>query len=468
MKKLFRIKNNNTQHSDTWHFQDKRSPRHRSSDFDGDGWKKILRQWRQHHYHSSFAHSSPLLYEPLLAAVSSLSGTPAFNQAEQEDIDALLNHFSASTLEEIPVLEQLLRFVSPEDQSFSDEGLTLLHIAAKKGFQHSIEILLKHSENSWIAVQNIACKRHGHTPLHLAAMYGFDQCVHTLLNAKADPTIINFAKKTALHYASSYGYSACVNAILNHALGKWKISAASASTSSASKEKSLLNMQDSYGHTALHLAVIDGNVTVVQILLQSHANVTLQDDEQRTALDIARALAEAGSPEHAEMVRMLERGKLKEKTNSGQHIQHTTASPPSLLFEGMNFSSSFNSLAPPHATVLFDGMAMHPPPRHPSPSISRAVSVSGVSVSKVSDTKFDLVPAGRWVVLQSGMLVAEPSGGRVLVHDSRYCSFQLSTIYSVTHRTQQYSQIFILYIIVCFFTHHPQYVTLTIHNTYCL
>jgi hypothetical protein len=30
------------------------------------------------------------------------------------------------------------------------------------------------------------------------------------------------------------------------------------------------------------------------------------------------------------------------------------------------------------------------------------------------------VPAGRWVVLQSGMLVAEPTSGTILVHDSRY------------------------------------------------
>ena len=334
------------------------SPSRRKSG-DGEGRVNRVNIWWHHHYSGSIA--NPLLYEPLLAPSESLTGM--LSQEDQDDVDALLASFTASTAEDISVMEQILHSVSPEDQSFNDEGLTLLHLAAKKGFQQSLELLLHHSINSWMTVQNIACTRNGHTPLHLAAMYGFEHCVHTLLNAKADPTIQNFAMKTALHYASAFGYCACVNAILNHTLGRWKPT----STTRPNKEKVLLNMQDNYGHTALHLAAIDGNVAVVRILLEAHASVALVDDEQRSALSIAQTLAEgSGSPEHMEMVQLL---RMARGTGvSTATAASAAASSPIAHSQTHSQTSNREEISPP-SSLLFEGMSFPPHP-HPYPSSS--------------------------------------------------------------------------------------------------
>jgi hypothetical protein len=383
-----------------------------------------------HHLASSGSGSSsstianPMLYEPLLVIGGTVGGG-ALSQEDVDDIDALLDRFTHSTTEELSVLEQLLQYVAPEDQSFNDEGLTILHIAAKKGYQHSLDILIKHSANSWISVPNIMCKRNGHTPLHLAAMYGHESCLHTLLNAKADPTIANFAKKTALHYACSFGYVTCVDAILNHTMGRWKLS--SSSVESPSNKTLLINMQDNFGHTSLHLACIDGNCAVVRLLLQAHASVSLVDDENRTALGIARTFST--SPEHLEIVRQLEAASstLGKKPVVDKSFASTIVNPDmDTLFQGMHVSDSQSNAGSVKMTggagdVLFDGLVIRGSPSRSPINVNYHTPKSFLtSPVATPPSPATCVPAGRWVVLQSGMLVAEPTSGTILVHDSRY------------------------------------------------
>lgn len=397
----------------------------------GDGEIKGKHWW----HHPGEAIDNPMLFESLLA-----TGSEALSLADEDSINDLLVEFSESLTEDVSLVEQLLKLVAPEDQSLNDEGLTLLHIAAKKGFNQCLDILIKQSNNSWVSVPNITCKRYGHTPLHLAAKYGFDRCVHTLLNAKADPAILNFAKKTALHYACSFGYVACADAILNHTMGRWRLSTSSISASNK-RERALIDMQDEFGLTALHLATVDGNSAIVRMLLQSHADTTLVDDGNRTALTIARTFD--SSPEHLDIVRQLE----YELTSSPHHLPHShehsvasaipkasslkssNTSPP-LLFEGMHLrvDSSVQlgtELSDTSAgdDPLFAGLQVHNdvPLSVTTTTTFRAKSPRMIAAPRpVSHSPAQtIVPAGRWVVLQSGMLVAEPSSGSILVHDSR-------------------------------------------------
>jgi ankyrin repeat protein len=46
-------------------------------------------------------------------------------------------------------------------------------------------------------------------------------------------------------------------------------------------------LQD-YGRSALHYAALDGHLAIAKRLLEGGADVTLRDDEGKTAIDIAR------------------------------------------------------------------------------------------------------------------------------------------------------------------------------------
>ena len=357
--------------------------------------------WR-HKYSHIF---NPLLYEPLLPSHRDS------NHVDQEDIDDLIAKFTHSDEEDIELLEQILCHVSPSDQSLNDEGLTLLHIAAKKGYQRCLDILLKHGVNNWTDAQNIMCKRHGQTPLHFASMNGFENCIHTLLNAKADPTKQNFSKKTPLHYACGFGYSSCADALLNHSLGKWKIIDSRTTTD----EKALINIRDDNGQTALHHAVIDGNVSTVKILLEAKANVFLLDDDHRSAMDIAKSMT---SHEHAEITKLLE----LRNPHSTIKLPSNDTALPSTLFEGLQISPATNSPATSPST-LFEGLLINQTDsirKNELNYLKKSSSSSPLPPDHILVEQKISIPIDRWVVLQSGMLVAEPTTGTILVHPSKY------------------------------------------------
>lgn len=304
--------------------------------------------WSKHHFERIL---NPLLYEPLLVLVSNEASCSSESKPmDEDDVDLLFAAYKDSTSDDTALLQQILRHVSPGDQSLDYEGLTLLHIASKKGFQASVDVLLKHGDKCWTEVQNLTCTRHGNTPLHLAAKYGFDRCVHTLLNAKADPKVTNFAKKTALHYSCSCGYKACVEALLDHTSGKWKKhTMKSPSGSGDGGQVELVDMQDDSGLSALHLAVIDGCPAVVNLLLQAHCSVTLQDDQGRTALAVARTL---DSAEHEEIVHLLE----EESARSSGGVRPAVGAA---LLKGVAMTVPFS---PPPPAILFDGLVIHSSP----------------------------------------------------------------------------------------------------------
>lgn len=62
--------------------------------------------------------------------------------------------------------------------------------------------------------------------------------------------------------------------------------------------------------TALHMAVLSSELTQVKLLLEFGASREIRDANGRTPLDLARELqAKRPTPEHAEVIRLLEAGK---------------------------------------------------------------------------------------------------------------------------------------------------------------
>ena len=53
------------------------------------------------------------------------------------------------------------------------------------------------------------------------------------------------------------------------------------------EKKADINLEDSSGRTALHLAAENGNLEVAELLLENKADINLQDSFDKTALDVA-------------------------------------------------------------------------------------------------------------------------------------------------------------------------------------
>lgn len=80
----------------------------------------------------------------------------------------------------------------------------------------------------------------GRTPLHLAAFRGFEDCIQMLLGAKSDPGLRtdNQSRNSALHLAALSRNPDALNCLINACVG----------------DREVLNAQNSLGDTALHLA----------------------------------------------------------------------------------------------------------------------------------------------------------------------------------------------------------------------
>ncbi|MBD3272843.1 hypothetical protein GF385_00640, partial [Candidatus Dependentiae bacterium] len=87
---------------------------------------------------------------------------------------------------------------------------TPLHLAAKKGHQEIVEMLLAKE-----GVDPSARDRYGNTPLHFAAKKGHPEIVKMLLAKDADlSNAENFIKSTPLHFAAEKGHQEIVEILL--------------------------------------------------------------------------------------------------------------------------------------------------------------------------------------------------------------------------------------------------------------
>jgi ankyrin repeat protein len=210
----------------------------------------------------------------------------------------------------------------------NDSGLTALHYAASRGHEKMVQLLL--NENAEID----PVTSNGSTPLHCAADFRHEAIVRTLLHTKANVNVVNNSRWTALHYAASRGHVSTVELLLSHAfeVPTMTISSSTALHLAAQRHhvvdaplehvewvnplnrvieegysnlsisidfrnesgepllnaKSLAEMRDSWGWTALHFTAWQGHSEVVDNMVSvKDLDVDIQDNDGRTALSRA-------------------------------------------------------------------------------------------------------------------------------------------------------------------------------------
>lgn len=144
---------------------------------------------------------------------------------------------------------------------YSMEGYTPLQTVVKIGNNEIVRILLQNN-----ADPNKCDLRHGYSPLQLAAINDHADCIITLLQHDAKLTYVNkmLNNRNALHYACENGHLKCISALItpDYELNPVK------KRDLLKEIFILLNAQDSYGLTPLHLAVIDGKAECVKLLIK--------------------------------------------------------------------------------------------------------------------------------------------------------------------------------------------------------
>ncbi|KAL4457582.1 hypothetical protein ABPG75_012447 [Micractinium tetrahymenae] len=106
------------------------------------------------------------------------------------------------------------------------------------------------------------------TPLHLAALYGHAECVRLLLERGARADVADSDGAQPLHDAAAGGYAAICEMLLEAAPG-------------------CIDRGDTDGDTPLHNAARGQHEAVVQLLVDRGADVSLQNDDFKTPVQLA-------------------------------------------------------------------------------------------------------------------------------------------------------------------------------------
>ena len=193
-------------------------------------------------------------------------------------------HCAAWTSQE--AMLRLLKDVGADVGCEDETGKTPLHYAAEKGHESAVRALIKMGASVDHADEL------GQTSLHLAAMHGHASAAHALLQKGADASLAANTGKTPLEVAVECGHHVMLSIFLRHNV---KI-----------EKTSLL----------LHQAAVQGDRTMVRILVEAGVSVKNEDEFGRSALYSA---AQAG---HAAVV-----GMLYEKGASVDHVDKEGKTP---------------------------------------------------------------------------------------------------------------------------------------------
>nr|XP_034311437.1 transient receptor potential cation channel subfamily A member 1 isoform X1 [Crassostrea gigas] len=149
---------------------------------------------------------------------------------------------------------------SGADISLKDnKNRNFLHLAIKYGGklnQFGVQSI-KHFKNLLNEKDDYGC-----TPLHYASREGYLVALDDLIELGAIVNPKNKDKQSPLHFAARYGrYNTC-RRLLDSKLGP-----------------NIINESDCDGFTALHLAALNGNVKIINLLMQKGARVTRAHDD---------------------------------------------------------------------------------------------------------------------------------------------------------------------------------------------
>ncbi|KAF2364038.1 Ankyrin repeat-containing domain [Trinorchestia longiramus] len=204
----------------------------------------------------------------------------------------------------------LLHQARPNVNARTLQGTTALHAAAAQGSLELIEKLLSHGADFNVQDKN------GVSTLHLACSGGHSEICSTLLDAGAHAAILDYVNNTPLHYAvSTFGVDVdnikklitkCPQALcITNKSGETPLIIAIRSLRHDIKEllESILKLalktmpkichsvilghRTVIGHTPLHLAVLEKQISCVRILLAAGAEVDSRDHLGHTPLALA-------------------------------------------------------------------------------------------------------------------------------------------------------------------------------------
>ncbi|KAG8531785.1 uncharacterized protein KY384_003421 [Bacidia gigantensis] len=210
-------------------------------------------------------------------------------------------------------------------------GDTALHAAASRGFEEICQVLLERgaeidAKNEWGNTALLLTSKHegtaqmllehganietkntdGNTVLHMCIIYGpegldDDSVIRAMLEKGADILLSTFNEEgqTAVHLASMEGKTKILRTlVLRGASASMKTSYGTtalhyAARNSLASTQFLIDSgcpvddQDSFGHTALHVATVAGNIECAHYLLDNGSSINMKDNEEATALHLA-------------------------------------------------------------------------------------------------------------------------------------------------------------------------------------
>ena len=164
---------------------------------------------------------------------------------------------------------QLLHEKGADIDQPNEEGQTPLCIAAIRGNESILQILLDHP-----TIQIDQADKSGKTPLIASTEAGQLKCVRHLLSHNASPSAYDREGRTALSWATAKGYKIIAKVLL--------------------KANAHIDHKDNNGNTPLALAVNGGHEAVVRFLLENGADAEIADEDEETPFEKARDAKMAG------------------------------------------------------------------------------------------------------------------------------------------------------------------------------
>ncbi|KAM6906046.1 NF-kappa-B inhibitor alpha-like [Lycodopsis pacificus] len=181
--------------------------------------------------------------------------------------DELVNDFEDM---HVNISEELTHEYEPWRSVVTDDGDTLLHLAIiHEATEHAFQMIKLSHKHPFLNAQN----HQRQTALHLAVITEQPQLVERLLKAGSDPRLADDSGNTALHIACKKGSLACFGVI----------------TQNCQRHiASMASFPNYSGHNCLHLASINGYISLVESLVRLGADINAQEQcSGRTSLHLA-------------------------------------------------------------------------------------------------------------------------------------------------------------------------------------
>ncbi|XP_034018208.1 NF-kappa-B inhibitor alpha-like [Thalassophryne amazonica] len=181
--------------------------------------------------------------------------------------DDLVNDFEDMT---VTTKEEFPKEYEPWRSAVTEDGDTLLHLAIiHEAHEHALQMIRLSHKHPFLNIQN----HQRQTALHLAVITEQPQLVEKLLKAGCDPQLADNSGNTALHIACKRGSLACFSVITQNCQHHLA---------------SVIAFPNYSGHNCLHLACINGYISLVENMVQLGANINAQEQcSGRTALHLA-------------------------------------------------------------------------------------------------------------------------------------------------------------------------------------